>query len=101
MRTLILASARDDLAEGFDFYEQQQEGLGNYFLESLFSDIESLKIYAGIHPTHFGFRRLLAKRFPFAIYYEVEDRTVRVWAALDCRRDPAALRERLAGMRPR
>jgi hypothetical protein len=50
MTVLILPSARDDLSKGFDFYERQEEGLGNYFQESLFSDIESLRLYAGIAP---------------------------------------------------
>ena len=40
MSIAILPSARGDLAEGFSFYERQQEGLGSYFLESLFSDID-------------------------------------------------------------
>ena len=99
MRILILPSARDDLSDGFDFYERQQEGLGDYFLESLFSDIESLQLYAGIHPKHFGFHRLLSKRFPFAIYYDQERKAARIWAVLDCRRSPEALRERLASLR--
>jgi len=84
---------------GFDFYERQQEGLGNYFLESLFSDIESLRLFAGVHPKRFGYHRLLSKRFPFAIYYDQEHRTVRARAVLDCRRDPNAIREQLAGLR--
>ncbi len=33
MNIVIAPSARDDLADGFEFYERQQEGLGNYFLE--------------------------------------------------------------------
>jgi len=33
MRIEILPSARDDLADGFSFYERQREGLGNYFWE--------------------------------------------------------------------
>jgi plasmid stabilization system protein ParE len=99
MRTLILPSARDDLSDGFEFYERQQAGLGDYFLESLFSDIESLRLYAGIHPKQFGYRRLLSKRFPYAVYYDQEHKQVRVWAVLDCRRDPDAIRERLASLR--
>jgi hypothetical protein len=47
MKIRILKSAREDLIEGFHFYELQREGLGSYFLESLFSDIESLKLFAG------------------------------------------------------
>jgi hypothetical protein len=37
MKLTVLPSARKDLAAGFAFYEKQQEGLGDYFLESLFS----------------------------------------------------------------
>ena len=47
MKTAILPSAHDDLAAGFGFYERQREGLGSYFRECLFSDIESLQLYAG------------------------------------------------------
>jgi hypothetical protein len=39
-----------DLSEGRLFYEKQGEGLGEYFFDSLFSDIDSLTLYAGIHP---------------------------------------------------
>ena len=99
MRILILPSARDDLSDGFEFYERQQAGLGDYFLESLFSDIESLRLYAGIHPKWFGYHRLLSKRFPYAVYYDQERMMARVWAVLDCRRDPDAIRERLASLR--
>jgi plasmid stabilization system protein ParE len=99
MRTLILPSARDDLSDGFEFYERQAAGVGDYFLESLFSDIQSLRLYAGIHPKQFGYHRLLSKRFPYAVYYDQERKTVRVWAVLDCRRDPDAIRERLASLR--
>jgi len=92
----ILESAKEDLKEGFTFYELQERGLGSYFLESIFSDIESLKLFAGIHSIHFGkYHRLLSKRFPFAIYYRIEENEVRVYAVLDCRRDPAWLRKRL------
>lgn len=96
MKIKILESAKEDLREGFYFYESQKRDVGSYFLESLFSDIESLKLFAGIHGIHFGrYHRLLSKRFPFAVYYRVEDDVVRVYAVLDCRRDPAWVRKRL------
>lgn len=92
----ILQSAKRDLKEGHDFYEFQKDGLGNYYIESLFSDIESLKIYAGIHAIHFGkYYRLLSKRFPFAIYYSVEEDEIRIYAVIDCRRNPAWIRQKL------
>lgn len=96
MRIEILDEAEQDLVDGFTFFERQAEGIGNYFLDSIFSDIESLHLYAGIHVLHFGYHRLLAKRFPFAIYYRIEIDIIRVYAILDCRRNPAWIRDRLA-----
>ena len=49
MKIRILPSAMEDLSNGFQFYENQIPGLGSYFLETVFSDIDSLKLYAGIH----------------------------------------------------
>ncbi len=96
MRVEILDSAEKDLIDGFKFYESQSIGLGNYFLDSLFSDIESLHLYAGIHALHFGYHRLLSKRFPFAIYYKLQKDVIRVYAVLDCRRSPAWIRNKLS-----
>ena len=96
MRIEILDEAEKDLVDGFAFYERQSKGLGDYFLDSIFSDVESLHLYAGIHALHFGYHRLLAKRFPFVIYYRIENDIVRVYAILDCRRSPAWTRDRLA-----
>ena len=42
MRSKILSSAVDDLHAGRLFYEKQGEGQGEYFFDSLFSDIDSL-----------------------------------------------------------
>jgi plasmid stabilization system protein ParE len=95
MKIVILPSARNDLADGFQFYENQEAGLGGYFLESLFSDIDSLRLYAGIHRMVFGSHRLLSKRFPYAIYYTREPEVILVKAVLDCRRDPTSHRQKL------
>ena len=96
MKIKILNSANQDLIDGYWFYEKQEEGLGIYFLDTLFSDIDSLNVYAGIHPMHFEkYHRLLSKRFPFAVYYRVENDTALVYAVLDCRRNPAWIRNKM------
>lgn len=78
------------------FYEAQSPGIGQYFLDSLYSDIDSLTLYAGIHPKKFGdFHWLLSKHFPYAIYYTVDGELISVHAVLDCRQDPSKLEERL------
>lgn len=96
VRIQVLDEAEDDLQEGRRFYERQEAGVGDYFAATLVSDIESLVLFAGIHPQEFGFHRALSKRFPFGIYYLVEESVIRVYAVLDLRRDPAWIRRRLA-----
>lgn len=95
MRVQVLDEATGDLADGYRFYERQAEGLGDYFLDSLWSDINSLCLYAGVHAVYNGYHRLLSKRFPFAVYYRIDDRVARVRAVLDCRRDPEWISEQL------
>jgi hypothetical protein len=91
----ILPGAQRDLISGFRFYESQAQGLGRYFLDSLFADVELLAAYGGIHPIVFGYHRCLSKRFPFAIYYRVDAGIVYIRAILDCRRHPSWIRRRL------
>jgi len=48
----IREEARGDLHTGYRFYEDQAAGLGRYFLECLFADIDSLRQF---------YRQLIAK----------------------------------------
>jgi plasmid stabilization system protein ParE len=84
----ILPTALEDLDRGRRFYARQRRSLGDYFLDALFSDIDSLELYAGIHMEVFDFHRLLAKRFPYAVYYQVDGETCIVFRVLDCRQEP-------------
>jgi plasmid stabilization system protein ParE len=84
----ILPSALEDLDRGRRFYARQGRSLGDYFLDSLFADIDSLEIHAGLHAQVFEFHRLLAKRFPYAVYYRVDRDICLVVRVLDCRQAP-------------
>ena len=100
MKIKILSSARQDLLDGYHFYEAQSPGMGEYFLDSLSSDIDSLLVTHGVHARFFNrYYRLLSKRFPFAVYYQLEHETIWVYAVLDCRKKPAWIRKQLKTMR--
>ena len=88
----IPPSALEDLERGKAFYEEQGEGLGDYFTNSLFSDIDSLALYRGIHSRHWGYHRLLSLRFPYAIHYQVNEEA---WRVLDCRQHPRRIKRAL------
>ena len=95
MTVVILEDAAADIELGREFYEACEVGIGDYFVDSIFDDLESLSSLAGIHSFHCGFRRMLSRRFPFAIYYAVEDDTAYVYGVLDLRRDPLWIRNQL------
>jgi hypothetical protein len=95
----LLETAKEDLREGWKFYEQTSAGLGDYFLDCIQADVRSLKMFAGIHEMSDGFHRMLVKRFPFAVYYLIESEAIKVYAILDCRRDPEWIVKRLDAAR--
>lgn len=64
-------------------------------MASLYSDIDSLQRYAGIHAEQLGKLRLLSERFPYAIYYEIKDDITFVRAVLDLRCGPAWITRKL------
>jgi hypothetical protein len=94
-RIRILGSGLSDIEVAKHFYDSGENGVGDYFLETVFSEIESLKLYGGIHPVRWGFHRQIVRKFPFAVYYKMEGDVVIVFRVLDCRRDPNRLKGEL------
>lgn len=95
MRIVILTQAKEDLSDGWLFYERQQPGIGDYFLDSLSADIESLLLHHGYHRQFHGFHRMIARVFPFSIYYRVTADAIHVDAVVDQRRNPESIKRLL------
>lgn len=94
---LITEDALGDLERSRTFYEKQAIELGNYFFDSLIADIESLHFYAGIHLKEYGVYKMLAKRFPYMVYYDIIDDVATVIAVLDQRQNPIVSYETIVG----
>ena len=87
--------AERDLLDGVAFYDQQGRDIGDYFLDSMMSDLRSLGVVGGVHAKRYGYHCMSAKRFPYAVYYFVAGEVVSVVAILDERRDPEWIKRRL------
>ena len=96
----LLDGAKENLRNGWFFYERQAPGLGDRFLDAIEADVRQLPAYAGIHLQVDGFHRMLIKRFPFALYDLIEEGSIDIYAVLDCRRDPSWIRKNLMGLTP-
>ena len=86
MKIRLLPEAERDLEGGAEFYESQSPGLGSKFVDSLISDIDALAEYRGIHERFMGYYRSLSSRFPYLVYYRIEDESIRIYAVLDARK---------------
>ena len=91
----ILSEAKYDLEDGREFYDNQERGVGDYFWDSLLSDIESLYIHAGVHSKAYGYYRMPSMRFPYSIYYDLNDDVAYIVAVLPERRSPDWVRGKL------
>lgn len=84
------------MTDGYWFYEDQEAGLGNYFLQSIYDDLGRLSRTGGVHRrVPGGYHRVKSRRFPYLIYYRVSANNVEVFAVIDGRRSPQWIRERL------
>ena len=94
----ISEDALQDLNDGFLSYEAQEAGLGDYFVTCLRADIESLRVFAGVHRIVYAeFYRLLSRVFPYGVFYTLEENRAIIWAVIDLRQEPESIRERLGG----
>lgn len=98
---IVSEDALSDLDAGKFFYDNREAGVGQYFIDSLIADLESLRFYSGIHIKCFDCHRMLSKRFPFAIYYNICGERVSVIAVLDMRRNPTWLGKQIRKRTPR
>ncbi len=96
MKSLIFRpAAAADVEETYDWYESQQTGLGEEFLQAVREIIRSVEAHPEQYPViHRKTRRALLRRFPYGLYYRgYEDRIVIV-ACMHGRRSPRRWRSR-------
>ena len=92
MRLRYTRRAWNDLDIAFEWYEEQRRGLGFDFLDCVEASIVTIqqmpKLYAKHHE---HFRRALVRRFPYSIFYTIEDEEIVVHAIFHNRQDPIRL----------
>ena len=73
----IRPEAEQDMTEAASWYEQQQRGLGQDFLdEALAAFVRLAETPLGYELIHRSARRALLRRFPFAVFYTFEEDVV-------------------------
>ena len=87
----------EDLLSGFSWYEEKVQGLGEEFLGIFYVSSNNLTQNPLIYKKVYGdFRRLLLRRFPYAIYFVIENDEVIVIGLFHCARSPRKIKKNLS-----
>jgi toxin ParE1/3/4 len=97
-RLLTRTEAEADIAEAVGWYEERERGLGREFLRAFRAGTAVLRRNPFLYQPVIGeTRRLLLRRFPYAVLYEIHSTDVVVLACLHTARDPEVWQERITG----
>jgi plasmid stabilization system protein ParE len=95
-RIIFKPEAKADLADACDWYEQRDAGLGTEFMRAVDSCVHQIERQPEMYPmVHKNVRQALTRRFPYSIFYLVEEDTIYVVSIFHASRDPRAWEERI------
>ena len=95
---IVRSNAQNDIAELIQNYEDQEKGLGGYFLLCLDASFEKLKRYPTAHRiVRKEYRRFFVKKFPVTIFYIVKEDKIFIDVVEPMMRKPKRLQDKLKG----
>lgn len=91
----------DDVVEAFKWYQERGEGLGHEFLRAYLAALSALGKSASLHRAWYkDYRRILLRRFPYAIHFQVSGKNVIVVLVSHCTRSPRQSKPTSRGRAP-
>ncbi|MGH7427617.1 MAG: type II toxin-antitoxin system RelE/ParE family toxin [Gemmatimonadales bacterium] len=91
---LVGPEASKHIVEAFAWYEQQHAGLGTEFRTALTAVFDLLRHVPEAGPVVYrDLRRVLLRKFPYAVYYVLSPTQIVVRAVIHNRRHPRSWRE--------
>lgn len=94
-RLLIRRQAKSDLRQAARGYEGQSSGLGREFV----AEVEAVLNRIGENPLQYQtiyreVRRAIPRKFPYGVFYRIEQSDIVVFAIVHLHRDPASWQDR-------
>lgn len=89
LEIIIRPEAELDILEAAKWYENNLKGLGESFLSSIDFALQSIQNNSEAFPKVYKkIRRILLKKFPFGIFYLVEENKIVIVAVFHASRNP-------------
>lgn len=96
LKLFLQPEAEGDIQEAYLWYEEQDEGLGEEFLRAVDAGLAAVQRMPNAHaPVYRNIRRVLLRRFPYSVFYFIEDERIIVLGCFHVRRDPKSWQDRL------
>lgn len=91
----VRPEAEVDIEEAAQWYENQQKHLGHDFLDELLTTVKTISENPSLYPkiyrqTH----RVILSRFPFGVYYRLENNSIVIVAVMHGSRHPRKWKKR-------
>ena len=81
--------SKEDLEIAITWYEKQRRGLGFEFLDCVEVAIKSIAERPELYHIYYSqIRGCIVRRFPFVIFYTIENNEIIVHSVFDSRQDP-------------
>ncbi len=96
MKLRFLPEVEEDVLAGYVWYETKALGLGEEFLRIFYAQARGIPNNPLVFPKVYGdFRRCLLRRFPYAMYFFIEEEQVNVIGLFHGARDPDTIQTTL------
>ena len=98
-QVLLSPEAELDLEDAYNWYEEQNTGFGSEFIRVVDASLSAIQrqpfAYAVVFQKGRQVRRKLIRKFPYSLFYCVEDENIAIVACFHVKRDPQAWQNRL------
>jgi len=87
-KLIFKPEVEDDLVDVYRWYEEKSTGLGEEFLRLFYVKVNEIVRRPGSYMSIGIFRRSLMRRFPYSIYFVIEDDVILVPGVFHTSRNP-------------
>jgi toxin ParE1/3/4 len=94
MRSRFHPEAKKELEKSFEFYFSRSHILAEHFLSEVESSIESILRNPEAYPQKNNIRRFQLRKFPFTIFYALDNEEIYILALSHQKREPEYWSER-------
>lgn len=92
----FIPEIEEDVINSYVWYETKSRGLGEDFLRMFYACANEISWNPLLYPKVYqDFRRRLLRRFPYAIYFTIENKQIIVFGLFHCARNPQAINAEL------